>query len=504
MRNQTVTIAKWSLVPAAILSACALAMPVVAGESTAETKPVEAKSSETASPDGDAEKKSKNLFSKLVEAQKAREAAEKKDGSDEAAKDKDASAAEKEKSELEKMQEEHKRLQQEYQLLQQRQKNELLKMELEQQRISTEESLRKTKLNAELAEMRETVDRIKAESALQQAKLEQELADAEMELKKLRTKRQLEDARRDESIDDLRVEAERLSLQNRKLAEEVKLARLKAEKESAVYQSEIGRLQNTLSVRKMRDEVNAAVVDDMKYVNEPFQNGALYITDRRIPLNGPIMSGTADYVTDRIHYFNNLSSELPIFIVIDSSPGGSVMEGYRIVKAIDASDAPIHVVVKSFAASMAAVITTLADNSYAYPNAIILHHQMSGGMYGNLTEQAEQLEMAQEWSRRLAEPVADKMDVSIDRFVELMYENNSNGDWEEFAERAQELKWVDHVVHEIRELSKREQPTSQRFSFFFLEAEEKDANGKPYVRLPRLKPFDFYFMYNPDGYYRYE
>lgn len=501
MRNQTVMIAKWSLVPAAMLSACALAMPVLAAE---DAKPNETNvtTSEQTAPSSDSDKKSKHLFSKIVEAQKKRDAGEKK-GDDE--KKADASEeADAEKSELDQMREEQQRLQQEYQLLQQRQKNELLRMELEQQRISTEESLRKAKLSAELSEMREQVDRIKTEAALKQAKLEQELAEAEQEMRRLMTMRQLEDARRSEEVDQLRIQAEKLSLQNRKMAEEVKQARLKAEKESAVYQSELGRLQNTLSVRQMRDEVNATVVDDMEYIDEPFQDGTLYISDRRISLNGPIMSGTADYVTERIHYFNNLSSELPIFIVIDSSPGGSVMEGYRIVKAIEASDAPIHVVVKSFAASMAAVITTLADNSYAYPNAVILHHQMSSGMSGNLTQQREQLENANEWAKRLAEPVARKMGVSLDRFVELMYENNSDGDWEEFADKAQKLHWVDHVVDEIREQGLRERPTSQRFSFFFMEAEERDADGERFVRLPRLQPFDYYFMYNPDGYYRYE
>ena len=32
--------------------------------------------------------------------------------------------------------------------------------------------------------------------------------------------------------------------------------------------------------------------------------------------------------------------------------------------------------------------------------------------------------------------------------------------------------------------------------------EEIDANGKPFMWLPRLDPKDVYFLYNPDGYYR--
>ena len=130
---------------------------------------------------------------------------------------------------------------------------------------------------------------------------------------------------------------------------------------------------------------------------------------------------------------------------------------------------------------------------------------MSSGMRGNLTQQQEQLEDAFEWAKRLAVPVADKMGVSYERFVEMMYENNSDGDWEEFADVAQELKWVENIVQEIRELSHRDTPTSERgVSFFFMaEMEQRDEKGNAYVPLPRLRPFDHYFLYNPDGYFRY-
>ena len=146
-------------------------------------------------------------------------------------------------------------------------------------------------------------------------------------------------------------------------------------------------------------------------------------------------------------------------IEIDTNPGGLVMEGFRIVTAMQNSKAPVHVVVKSYAASMAAVITTLAEESYAYPNAIILHHQMSSGMRGNLTQQKEQLEEGFEWAKRLADPVAKKMGVSYDEFTELMYKNNSDGDWAEFANDAVKLKWVGQIVNEIREEGIVERPT---------------------------------------------
>lgn len=33
-------------------------------------------------------------------------------------------------------------------------------------------------------------------------------------------------------------------------------------------------------------------------------------------------------------------------------------------------------------------------------------------------------------------------------------------------------------------------------------AESRDEKGRPYMALPRLNPFDCYWLYNPDGYFR--
>ncbi|NJK33318.1 MAG: hypothetical protein HC927_13455 [Deltaproteobacteria bacterium] len=193
-------------------------------------------------------------------------------------------------------------------------------------------------------------------------------------------------------------------------------------------------------MREARDLVASRVLDDIYYRENPLDGDTLYISDRRIELNGPIITGVADYIAERVDYFNNLSPELPIFIVIDRSPGGSVMEGYKILQSMKNSKAPVHVVVRQYAASMAAIITSLADHSYVLPNAIILHHQMSYGMSGNMTRHAEQLRNSEEWARRLLNPLAEKMGVTPERLVEMMYENVSTGDWEEFGDKAKELK----------------------------------------------------------------
>ena len=410
-----------------------------------------------------------------------------------------------EPDELTLMKKELDRLTTEYQLLQQRQKNELVQSELAKQKIAAEAALRQTQQQEKLAGLRAESERLEAEAALKKAHLQQQLTEMQATIEKRNTARKVEELDRDEELARLQAEAQRLSVDNQIRMEEVKAAQAQVEAVRQQFSLQIAELKGKLEVRQTRDEAHSRVLEDVEYLKSPVVEGTLYISDRRIALNGPIVYGTATYVTERIHYFNNQSKELPIFIVIDSCPGGSVQEGYRIVKAIESSPAPVYVVVKSFAASMAAVITTLADHSYAYPNAVILHHQMSSGMHGNLTQQKEQLENSMEWARRLAVPVAQKMGVSYERLVELMYQNNSDGDWDEFADEAVKLHWVGDVIQGIREAGVREKPKGSQWDHyfpFFYKYEQVDENGKPFLKLPRLEPFDHYFIYNPDGYYR--
>jgi len=407
------------------------------------------------------------------------------------------------KKEVEGMQLELQKLTTEYQLMQQRQKNELVKAELERQEIASRAALEQAKLEQELASMRSEVARVQAELQLEKTRQDKTNASVESTLSQKALEARVAASELESDLAKLRLESQKLQTENAVRQEQVKAAQMDAALVKQSIEAEIMGLRNKLEIRTAQDQAAAKVADPVARRAAPLEGETLWVSDRRISLNGPISAGTADYVSDRIDFFNNASKSDPIFIVIDSSPGGSVMEGYRIVNAISTSPAPVHVVVKSFAASMAAVITTLAPHSYCLPNAIILHHQMSSGMSGNLTQQSESLKMGMEWAKRLADPVAKKMGISYDEFVKKMYENNSNGDWEAFADKARELKWVDHVVAEIRESGFRDQPTGARTSLpFWMQDMQVDEKGNRYVTLPPLMPFDYWFIYDPNDFFR--
>lgn len=367
--------------------------------------------------------------------------------------------------------------------------------EKEQKQLATENALQAEKLKMELAEIRANVAKIKLEKEL----ITEQLALADLKRKEAEHEADTKHAR---AIKELTRAAEVAKARATRAESELKVKRSEWGEQSARLEAEI----TTLETEKKRESYANS---KPQYLTNPLKDdGSLVISDRRVSLNGPITLKTADHVTTRINYFNNKDSKLPIFIVIDTSPGGSVMAGYRILKAMEGSSAPVYVVVKSFAASMAASICTLAEKSFAYPNAVFLHHQISTTYFYtnlNLTEQKEAYEEIQEWWNRLASPIANKMGLSTEDFIKKMYEKSSSGDWTEFGNEAQKLKWVDHIVERIHETSLLVDPdikeSSSSTSYHGL-TETTDTKGKPCMYLPRLTPKDCYFLYNNDGYYR--
>lgn len=337
-----------------------------------------------------------------------------------------------------------------------------------------------------------------AGSADSAARLAEEIAGIEEERTEFERRLALENARANAAISEKQLRRKNLELETRELQAEMN--------------GEALRVNFAVSAAESRDQLSKlapAAAQSPKYLKEPFVDGTLYISDRRIPLNGPITEELAKTVCDQIYFYNNKNSEYPIFIVIDNSPGGSVAAGYQIQKAMQSSKAPVYVVVRGFAASMAAVITTMAERSFCFGNALILHHQISSEVKGNLTVMREGVAEGGLWYERFAGPVAKKMGISLEEFTKLMYQHNSDGDWMESGDRAVELKWADHVVNRIEETgivaidasasASPSAPAGQRS----LSEEKTDAQGKRFVELPALSnPFDFWAIYDKNNYYR--
>jgi len=376
------------------------------------------------------------------------------------------------------------------------------KLRTDAARIQAELALAEARRTEALAPLNAEIAKLAAEKALRTARAGAESAAADEERAKLE---------RAAALDAARAGA-RLTERNNRIREleaESKQLQLETANTVARISGDLARFQKEEEVRKVATKAQP------RYLKEPLVDGTLVISDRRIAFNGPVTDQLAEFVCGRIAFFNNQSSEFPIFLVIDNSPGGSIAAGYQIQQAMASSKVPVYVVVKGFAASMAAVITTLAERSYCYPNTILLHHQASTAFNrSNMTVLKEQLTFVQTWFERLANPVAKKMGITLEEFIKQMYANDSTGDWQAFGDKARELKWVDNVVARIEETSVLDvlparstttQPTIvpvRPASQFGVEL-KVDAQGRSFYELPPLaNPFDAYWIYDPQGVYR--
>lgn len=412
--------------------------------------------------------------------------------------------AKKLEAELADLKDEATRLKVQADIAKQRQVNELLKMELEKQKLSAVASLEKARQEQAQADIKAELDAINTNMQLRDARNNRELAEMKAQVERLSTERQLDKARNSKKYAVLEDQRDKLMLEMAVMQTQFQKQTIENNIKTNSIQTQLQIAQNELSLKNVEEQQKMQLDGKIDYRKNPFDNetGTLHISDRRIKLTGPIITGTADYICQRIHFFNNEARDQPIFIVIDNCPGGSVMQGYRIVKAIESSTAPVHVVVKSFAASMAAVITTLADHSYAYPNAIIMHHQMSSEVWGNMTDIEQTVKTMKEWERRLAEPVSAKMGITTEAFKQQMYEHRKTGDWDEFADQAVKLHWVNNIVHELREEGTRKRPQGDPPMPWYYRLFMQDDKGDTYCKLPPLEPMDAYMIYNPKSFYR--
>ncbi len=387
-------------------------------------------------------------------------------------------------------------------------------------------------LTPEQKEVMKEVDRLRAEKALLDAKIAladakrtEELVPVNSEVLRLNSERALRMAKASaeaSALEDERVSLERQAAleaarSNARLAEKNnKIKELEAEAKQLQLEASntITRLNNDIN-RFQKEEEARKIAANAKpqYLKDPLVNGTLVISDRRILLNGAVTDQLAEFVCQRISFYNNQNTDYPIFLVVDSSPGGSVSAGYQIQKAMVASKAPVYVVVKGYAASMTAVIATLAEKSFCYPNSIIMHHQVSNSLKGNMTVLKEQMEFTNIWFERMATPVAKKMGITLQEFVKKMYENDSTGDWQAFGEKAQQLKWIDHVVERMEETAVLDilapapppavSPARASQESTFGVSTQVDDKGRTVFILPALaNPFDAWWIYDPHGLYR--
>ncbi|WP_419241283.1 ATP-dependent Clp protease proteolytic subunit [Cardinium endosymbiont of Nabis limbatus] len=386
--------------------------------------------------------------------------------------------------------------------------------------------------NANSAANKQLQSELESENALNRARLEKQLSAIIAQIERLRVEKELQRLGKEVADENARRSHEKamllLNMEKEKLTMELELAKARFMQQMESYDSELIKLSKKIELEKgqtqllqetthrVQAEIEALKAKAVRnnhiakrpiYLKDPLvkRTNTLVLSDRCIELNGYIIPWKANYIVDQINYFNNKNSDHPIFIIIGSSPGGCISAGWNILQAIEHSKAPVYVIVKECAASMAALITTLATKSYAYPNAMILHHQPWSCVWGNLRETKEHYESLKEIWKRLGGRVAKKMGISLKEFDKKLYQKSMCGDWKEYGDSAKKLKWVDYVISGIQNSAVSMLPDAADYTFekFIKQYYGFDATkGKDQLAEEQyyqsIAPHDFDYSYRPD------
>jgi ATP-dependent Clp protease protease subunit len=382
---------------------------------------------------------------------------------------------------------------------------------------------------SQISKKEKKLNELRCELELLQLELEKQLSSLRAEITKIKLEKEAENLAWELQLDkerilhekkmlamrketqELKSETELLNAKIEKMVTDLKLLTQEHEKKLCFMQLEAEKINLELKTSALKQVKDTYIEKNATYLVEPFDkaSGKLTISDRKIEFHGIVNDAKAHYVVDRINYYNNKNTELPIFLIIENSPGGSASAGEQILRTMDASKAPVYVVVKGFAGSMAAVITTLAKKSFIYENASMLHHQPSTFVGGNVREVKHLAERLEEFWNRLGGRVAKKMGISLVEFNKKLYDNSGSGDWHLYGDKAVKIKWADYVIKGIVDTSILHLPKEEAYNqsdywnkFWGnnLKTEEK-GNKSDKITLSKLTYPDFYFMYDPYNQY---
>jgi ATP-dependent Clp protease protease subunit len=136
-------------------------------------------------------------------------------------------------------------------------------------------------------------------------------------------------------------------------------------------------------------------------------------------LYGEVNQSTSWLAISQIQAAQRLPKGTPIILVIDS-PGGEVFAGRRVIDEMLASDAAGHPVMTLCVGdcdSMAAFIFEYGAQRWMTPSARLMFHNASGGVSGELPEEASDLASVIEVVDGLNQNIAARSNVPVDELI---------------------------------------------------------------------------------------
>lgn len=164
------------------------------------------------------------------------------------------------------------------------------------------------------------------------------------------------------------------------------------------------------------------------------------LNDRIILIFGEINDLTSASVIAQLLYLESISSELPIYLYINS-PGGHVTAGLAIYDVINYIKCDVITIGMGLCASLGAFLLATGDKRYALPNTKIMIHQPLGRSEGQATDMMIVAKEIINTRSRLNKILSLKTNQSIEKI-----EKDSERDYYMTSEEAKEYGLIDDIL----------------------------------------------------------
>jgi ATP-dependent Clp protease protease subunit len=127
-----------------------------------------------------------------------------------------------------------------------------------------------------------------------------------------------------------------------------------------------------------------------------------------------------DDIINQLNKLNKQSKFSEIYLLIDS-PGGSVLDGAKLVSAIEASKTPVITVCTAICASMAAIIHQYGVKRLMIDRSALMFHDAAGGLQGPLPQMRSRLNFFDRLTAKMDAFIAKRVGMELETFLTLLH-----------------------------------------------------------------------------------
>ena len=233
--------------------------------------------------------------------------------------------------------------------------------------------------------------------------------------------------------------------------EEALISKLKAEEAELKSQQELRKAEIAKTLAEARkgehEAAVAAIVRKEKERIEELTSVADHYVFHHV-FDGAVGSNSVAVCLQTMNAWHRLHEDSAWTITINS-PGGSVIEGMHLFDAITAYSKrgggghEITMVVRGYAASMAAILLQAADKRVIGPESYLLIHEVSAAAIGKIGEMKDDMK----WYEKICERIATIfIQRSNNKISKAKFKTNwTRKDWWLSSDEALELGFVDAI-----------------------------------------------------------